>query len=88
MRHTPQWEALPPPAKLCLKIAQAHDGLIKVERTYAGRANRDGTAPRFTALVVATLMREGLATSDRRNARRVVLRPAAHALLRRSGAAA
>jgi hypothetical protein len=80
MRKTLDWAALPPTAKLCLEVALVHGGLLKTEHGYIGRNAPAQTAQRFGAVVVATLMREGLATSDSANERLVVLTDAATVL--------
>ncbi|KGT55755.1 hypothetical protein NY96_10215 [Xanthomonas citri pv. fuscans] len=80
MRKTIDWAALPPTAKLCLEVALIHGGLVKTEHGYIGRNAPAQTAQRFGAVVVATLMREGLATSDSANERLVVLTDAAAVL--------
>ncbi|PPT45000.1 hypothetical protein XarbCFBP8132_03280 [Xanthomonas arboricola] len=63
MRKTLYWAALPPTAKLCLEVALIHGGLVKTAYGYIGRTAPTDTDQRFGAVVVATLMREGLATS-------------------------
>ncbi|MDV2451175.1 hypothetical protein [Xanthomonas hortorum] len=73
MRKTLDWAALPPTAKLCLEVALIHGGLVKTEHGYIGRTTPAQNAQRFGAVVVATLMREGLATSDSANEGLVVL---------------
>ncbi|AJQ87028.1 MULTISPECIES: hypothetical protein [Xanthomonas] len=80
MRKTLDWAALPPTAKLCLEVALTHGGLLKTEHGYIGRTAAPETAQRFGAVVVATLMREGLATSDSVDERLVVLTESAIAL--------
>ena len=80
MRKTLDWAALPPTAKLCLEVALIHGGLVKTEYGYIGRTAPTDTDQRFGAVVVATLMREGLATSDSANERLVVLTDAAAVL--------
>ncbi|USI99033.1 hypothetical protein MUG10_13040 [Xanthomonas prunicola] len=80
MQKTLDWAALPPTAKLCLDVARVHGGLVKTEHGYIGRTAPPLTAQRFGAVVVATLMREGLVTSDSANESLVVLTDAATAL--------
>ncbi|MGV7196176.1 hypothetical protein ACCQ23_05485 [Xanthomonas axonopodis pv. phyllanthi] len=80
MRKTIDWAALPPTAKLCLEVALIHDGLVKTEHGYIGRTAAPETNQRFGAVVVAALMRDGLATSDAFDERLVVLTDAATAL--------
>ncbi|KGR40765.1 hypothetical protein [Xanthomonas vasicola] len=80
MRKTIDWAALPPTAKLCLEVALIHGGLVKTEHGYIGRTAAPETEQRFGAVVVAALMREGLATSDAFDERLVVLTDAATAL--------
>ncbi|MCC5070793.1 hypothetical protein [Xanthomonas campestris] len=80
MRKTIDWAALPPTAKLCLDIALIHGGLVKTEHGYIGRTAAPETEQRFGAVVVAALMRDGLATSDAFDERLVVLTDAAAAL--------
>ncbi|MCL1552933.1 hypothetical protein [Xanthomonas nasturtii] len=80
MRKTLDWAALPPTAKLCLEVALNHGGLMKTDHGYIGRNAAPETTQRFGAVVVATLMREGLATSDSVNERLVVLTESAIAL--------
>ncbi|MBV6795347.1 hypothetical protein ACCP99_03335 [Xanthomonas sp. NCPPB 3443] len=81
MQKTLDWAALPPTAKLCLDVARIHDGLVKTEHGYIGRTAAPETDQRFGAVVVAALMRDGLATSDAFDERLVVLTDAATALL-------
>lgn len=80
MRKTIDWAALPPTAKLCLEVARIHGGLVKTEHGYIGRTAAPDTDQRFGAVVVAALMRDGLATSDAFDERLVVLTDAATAL--------
>ncbi|MBB4728245.1 hypothetical protein [Xanthomonas arboricola] len=80
MRKTLDWAALPPTAKLCLEVALNHGGLLKTEHGYIGRDAAPENAQRFGAVVVATLMRQGLATSDSVDERLVVLTESAMAL--------
>ncbi|MCL1532657.1 hypothetical protein M3O57_20345 [Xanthomonas nasturtii] len=80
MRKTLDWAALPPTAKLCLEVALIHGGLLKTEHGYIGRNAAPETAHRFGAVVVAALMREGLATSDGVDEHLVVLTESAIAL--------
>ncbi|WP_115528372.1 MULTISPECIES: hypothetical protein [Xanthomonas] len=80
MRKTLDWAALPPTAKLCLEVALIHGGLVKTEHGYIGRTAAPETAQRFGAVVVAALMREGLATSDALDECRVALTDAAAVL--------
>ncbi|QDS17532.1 hypothetical protein [Xanthomonas arboricola] len=80
MRKTIDWAALPPTAKLCLEVALIHGGMVKTEHGYIGRTAAPDTDQRFGAVVVAALMRDGLATSDALDERLVVLTDAATAL--------
>ncbi|CAG2092268.1 hypothetical protein XCY_002650 [Xanthomonas arboricola pv. juglandis] len=80
MRKTIDWAALPPTAKLCLEVALIHGGLVKTEHGYIGRTAAPETNQRFGAVLVAALMREGLATSDAFDERLVALTDAAAAL--------
>lgn len=81
MRKTITWEALPLTAKLCLQAAISGNGLLKTEHGYIGRSDIRSTGPRFSAVVVAVLMREGLATSDAFDGRLVAVTDAALVLL-------
>ncbi|WP_040237497.1 hypothetical protein [Xanthomonas citri] len=63
-----------------LTVARVHDGLVKTEHGYIGRTAAPETAQRFGAVVVAALMRDGLATSDAFDERLVVLTDAATVL--------
>jgi hypothetical protein len=80
MRKTIDWAALPPTAKLCLEVALIHGGLVKTQHGYIGRTAEPETNQRFGAVLVAALMREGLATSDAFDERLVALTDAAAAL--------
>lgn len=81
MQKTLNWAALPPTAKLCLTTALAHNGLVKTDNGYVGRTDTAAAPRRFSAVVVAVLMREGLATADSFNERMVTLTDAALVLV-------
>lgn len=81
MQKTLNWAALPPTAKLCLTTALAHNGLVKTDCGYIGRTDTAAAPRRFSAVVVAVLMREGLATTDSFDDRRVSLTDAALVLV-------
>lgn len=81
MQKTLNWAALPPTAKLCLTTALRHNGLIKTEEGYVGRTDATAAPKRFSALVVAVLMREGLATANTFDERVVTLTDAALVLV-------
>jgi len=77
MHKTLSWAALPPMAKLCLTTALRHNGLVKTDGGYIGRTDLAGTGPRFSAVAVALLMRDGLATAHAFDDRLVSLTDAA-----------
>jgi hypothetical protein len=81
MQKILDWAALPPPAKLCLMTAHNHHGLLKTDDGYVGRSDTSTTPARFSAVVVAILMREGLATAHTFDDRLVQLTDAALVLL-------